>query len=141
MNREIHTAQVLSVQDGRVLDGRGVVVLVQAAGNKDRGGEDGQLEELLPLFRDSQWPWNIGKDPVYQSSRSLVPHVSSTSHLSYALALLPLPFLPVGCQVSCYFGLFTVLIYLLPSYSPTSSCRWLLLSLSMSVYLSASLLY
>lgn len=89
---------MLSFQDGRVLDGGGIVVLVEAAGNKDGGGEESKLDERPPLCRGAQQPGDVGKDSCHQPWRSLVPLVSPTAHLGYAFALLPLPLLPVGAK-------------------------------------------
>lgn len=99
-------------------------MLVKAASNEDGGSEEDQLEDSLSLCRDSQWPGNIGKEPIHQARGTLAPHVSPSPHLSYAFTLHSLLLLPVGVgslviSIHCFFTFI--------SYSPTASSRWLFL--------------
>ena len=105
------TCPVLSFWNGRILDGGGVVLLVQAAGKDDGGREEGQLDQLPSLCRNHQWDGEVSKDLTHQSCVLGSAQVSLLAHLLYALLLLLLLFLPKDKMIGYLFVSLSVCLW------------------------------
>lgn len=91
------TCQVLSFHDGGVPNGRGGVLLVEAAGDDDGDCEEGQLDEL-PLIWKHHRDGHVGQDLAHQPCVLVPVCVTLLAHLLYALFLLLLLLLPGGSK-------------------------------------------
>ena len=77
-----------SFWDGGVLDGGGIVLLVEAAGQDDGKREESQLDELPWSCRNYHRDWEVSEDLGHYPSILLIPrHVSLLAHLIYAFFL------------------------------------------------------